>query len=238
MDLSGRTVVVVGGGSGIGRAIAEKSVGLGARVVLAGRGAERLERAAQELGGEVSAHAADVTREADVAALMESVGRFDHLVSSANRPAGGAVSELAHDDVIAALSTKLVAPLLLAKHGGSRVSADGSFTFFSGFLGWRPSPGGTVQALVNGGLAHLAQALAVELAPVRVNAISPGVVGSDVWDSMEPEARAGVFSGFEQRALTGRIGAVGDVADIALLAMTNASINATVLHADGGARLG
>ena len=189
--LDARTVLIVGGGSGIGRRIAEQAAAGGARIVLAGRDRERLATVAATLPKGADVHEADVSNEDDVARLLDAVGSFDHLVSTANRAAPGHVTELRREDVEEAFGAKLLAPLLLAKHGASRVAADGSFTFFSGFVAWRPSAGGTVQALVNGGLAHLTQALAVELAPVRVNAVAPGVVDSGVWDGMDPARRDG-----------------------------------------------
>lgn len=238
MDLNGKTVVIVGGGSGIGRAIAERASARGARLVLVGRGRERLEAAAAALPGPAEAIVADVTDEDQVAALFERLGTFDHLLSTANRSAGGRVTDLAVADVSEAFGAKLLAPLLLAKHGSPRIAADGSITFFSGYVAWRPAPGGTVQALVNGGLAAFAQALAVELAPVRVNAIAPGLVDSGAWDGMEESARERLFAGYAERAPAGRVGDPGDVAELALLAMTNRALDAAVVLADGGARFG
>jgi NAD(P)-dependent dehydrogenase (short-subunit alcohol dehydrogenase family) len=236
MDLQDRTVVVVGGARGIGRAVAQRAHAAGARVVLAARDPARLEEAAATMGEGVCMHVADATREEDVVALMEAVGSFDHLVSTTNRRAGGRVTELQVADVQEAMAAKLLAPLLLAKHAASRVARDGSLTFFSGYLAWRPAAGSTVQSLVNGGLAAFTSALAVELGPVRVNAIAPGTIDSDAWASMEPAQRQAMLEGFAQRAPVGAVGQLEDVVDATMMVMTNRFVSGSVVHVDGGAR--
>jgi NAD(P)-dependent dehydrogenase (short-subunit alcohol dehydrogenase family) len=237
-SLSGQRILIVGAGSGIGRAIAERTAGLGAELVLAGRRQDALEITAASLPNGAKVVTADATNDDEVAHLIAEVGRLNHLISTVNAPAPGHVRDLDPDAIATAFASKLAVAILLAKHAADHLAPDGSMTLFSGYLGWKPSRNGVVQATGNGGVGHLAAALAVELAPIRVNAIAPGVVDNDVWDPLTPEERAEVFDGFRAESLTGDVIRLGDVVDASILLLTNRGINGTVLHIDGGARLG
>lgn len=234
-DLTGRRVVVIGAGSGIGRALAVRAAQAGAELVLAGRRTQQLDQTAGELPGSPRVHQVDLADEDSVAALARAVGEFDHLVSTANGAATGPVRDLDPADVRRALDAKITGPLLLAKHTADRIAPDGSLTFFSGYAAWRPAPGRVVMATANGALAFLVPALAVELAPVRVNAISPGVVDSGVWDGLG--ARKDEFlTGVAERNPVRRVGTPDDLAQAALHLMTSGFTTGTVLHVDGGGR--
>nr|WP_238426397.1 SDR family oxidoreductase [Streptomyces adustus] len=176
----------------------------------------------------------DITDEESIAALAERAGAFDHLVSTAAVPANGPLAELELGAVQRAFAAKVIGPLLLAKHIADQVRDGGSFTFFSGFVGWRPAPGRTVMATANGALAHLVQALAVEIAPVRVNAISPGIVDSGAWDKLDNEQA--FLRDVAESNLTRRVGAVDDLVQAVPFTITNPFVTGTVVHVDGGAR--
>ena len=187
----------------------------------------------------------DLADEASVAALAEraegagraGTGRpVTHVVSTANAPANGPLADLTGRALAAALAAKVTGPLLLAKHFADRLDPAGSLLFFSGVVAWRPAPQRVAMATTNGALAHLVQALAVELAPIRVNAISPGIVDSGAWDSLGAD-KAGFLDGVAATLPTRRVGTVADLAQAARFVLANGFTTGTVLHVDGGGRL-
>ncbi|RKT18974.1 NAD(P)-dependent dehydrogenase (short-subunit alcohol dehydrogenase family) [Streptomyces sp. 1114.5] len=234
--LTGRRLIVVGAGSRTGRALARAASAAGAELVLAGPDPRKLEWTAGELSGPSEVLALDLAEERSIAEFAARAGRFDHLVSTAAIPANGPLQELEVADVQRAFSAKVIGPLLLAKHLAGQVSEDGSFTFFSGVAAWRPSPGRTVMATTNGALAFLVQALAVELAPVRVNAVSPGIVDTGSWDGLGSDKEA-FLRGVATRNPARRVGSPEDLLKAVFYAIDNPYVTGTVLHVDGGGRL-
>jgi NAD(P)-dependent dehydrogenase (short-subunit alcohol dehydrogenase family) len=237
-------VVVIGGSSGIGLAVAGTMLAEGAEVTIAGRSPERLAAAARELTGR-HAHAtdrlhpetADITREADIERLFKEAGPVDHVVATA-ADAAGAYQRAAEFDVTAArrlIDAKLLGAVLLAKH--ANLGASGSITLTSGIAAYRPAPGGSMVAAVNGALASLAYALAIELAPARVNVVSPGWIDTPIWDTIAGDGKAARLDAMASRLPAGRVGQPADVAQAILALIRNPFITGTVLHVDGGQRL-
>jgi NAD(P)-dependent dehydrogenase (short-subunit alcohol dehydrogenase family) len=236
--LAGRKVVVVGAGSGIGRCVAVAASQAGAAVVLAGRTGAALEGTARLLSGPWQACVVDASVETEVAAFFQAVGRFDHLVSTAGQGIAGPITGLAASAIHRAFAAKLWAPIFLAQHGASSIAPEGSFTFFSGIRASRPAAGTSITSLVNGGLEAFARAMAVELGPVRVNVISPGIVDSGpFWDRLGPEGRERLFTEFAQKSPARRVGKPEDIAAATLFAITNPFLTGTVLAVDGGGLL-
>lgn len=244
--LSGRRIIVVGAGSHTGRKLAQTAAEAGAELILAGPDRRKLEWTAAELAATNHGQAGprrpadvvelDLADESSIAALAARVGRFDHLVSTAAMPANGPLAELELAAVQRAFAAKVIGPLLLAKHLATQVEPGGSFTFFSGVAAWRPAPSRTVMATTNGALAFLVQALAVEIAPVRVNAVSPGIVDTGAWDGLGAD-KAAFLRGVAERNPARRVGTVEDLVDAVLFALGNPYVTGTVLHVDGGGRL-
>lgn len=234
--LEGRRLVVVGAGSNTGRLLARAASAAGAELVLAGPDPRKLEWTAAELAGPSQVIPVDLADEDSIAALARTVGRFDHLVSTAAMPANGPLAELELGSVQRAFAAKVIGPLLLAKHLADKAADDGSFTFFSGVAAWRPAPARTVMATTNGALAFLVQALAVELAPVRVNAVSPGIVDTGSWDGLGSD-KAAFLRGVAERNPARRVGTPEDLIKAVRYAIDNPYVTGTVLHVDGGARL-
>ena len=238
MQLEGRKVVIVGAGSGIGRSVAVSASEAGANVVLAGRRREALEATAALLSGPSESYVLDASVEEEVSAFFETVGRFDHLVSTASQGVAGPVIGLEASAIGRAFTAKLWAPIFLTKHGAPRIAADGSFNFFSGIRAARPAAGTSITSLVNGGLEAFARAMAVELGPVRVNVISPGIVDSGpFWDRLGAEGRERLFNDFAQKSPARRVGRPEDVAAATLFAIANPFLTGTVLAVDGGGLL-
>ncbi|GAA1513646.1 SDR family oxidoreductase [Kribbella lupini] len=235
-ELKGKHVVIVAGGSGIGRQLAQDAVDQGALVTITGRSADAVRAVADSIQGSVATAVVDLGNEESIAELATELTRRDvvveHLISLANAPAKGPVEKLEREAITRAFDAKVIGALLLVKH----LRPVGSVTLFSGIVGWRPKPGMVVTATTNGAVAFLGQALAVELAPVRVNAVSPGIVDSGAWDGMGAD-RDSFFSGVAAKNPARRIGSTQDISQAVLSAITNPFLTGTVLHLDGGARL-
>ena len=238
MDLEGRKVIVVGAGSGIGRSVAVAASEAGARLVLAGRTRETLEDTAALLSGPADLRVVDAAVEEEVMAFFQAVGRFDHLVSTASQGVAGPIAKLEAAAIERAFTAKLWAPIFLVKHGAPLISPEGSFAFFSGIRAARPAAGTSITSLVNGGLEAFARAMAVELGPVRVNVISPGIVDSGpFWDRLGAEGRERLFSDFATKSPARRVGKPEDLAAAALFAIVNPFLTGAVLAVDGGGLL-
>ena len=228
------TVVVIGGGSGMGLAVARRCLADGARVVIAGRSAERLARARAELD-RVETATVDLGDQAGVARLFDHVGALRHLVVTAGDLPYGPVSTLTEDALMRGVRSKILGPFFAAQHAAPRMGAGGSITFTSGIAAYRPIPGGSVAAAVNGAIDSMVRAFALELAPVRVNAVSPGWVDTPIWDTLAtPQAKRMRFAEMGSRLPGGRIATPDDIANAIVYVMNDAFVTSTVLHAEGG----
>lgn len=234
-----KRIIVVGGGSGIGKGIVHAANTAGAEVVLVGRSREKLEEVAASLprGADTQTIVADITSEKDVERLFEEAKSFDHLVSTVADLAYQPVREFDLSAARRSVDSKLMSSLLLAKHGCARARNGGSLTFMSGIAAYRPMPRGAIVAAINGALASLAYALALELAPLRVNVVSPGWVDTPIWDTVAGERKFDMQAQMASRLPVGRIGKPDDIAQAVLSIMSNGYITGTVMHVDGGQRL-
>jgi len=231
--LKGQTVVVIGGSSGMGLAVAEKSIQSGARVVIASRSRDKLQAAAGRIGGDVHWQVVDTTDEASVADLFERLGAVDHLVIPGSSVKTGPLGELPLADAQFTMQSKFWGPYLCAKH--ARINPAGSITFFSGILSRRPGLNDAVLASVNAAVEAMGRALAKDLAPVRVNVISPGMTaGTGAYLKIPEAIRERMFSSIAERLPVGRVGRPEDIADAVLMIMTNGFITGVVLDVDGG----
>lgn len=231
--LQGQRVLVVGRGSGIARAVTQAVRDAGAKVVAAGRDRTALTEAyAGEPG--ISTETVDLTDEVSVAALGERLGSIDHVVSTASARARGRLADLDRDAIRLSFDTKVIGPLVLAKHFAPRLNEGGSFVLFSGVAATKIAVGTLGVAITNGAVEVLARSLALELAPIRVNAISPGVIDTGAWDALGEQGKAEYFAGVAARNPARRIGTVDDIADGVLFALTSTFLTGTTVHLDGG----
>jgi NAD(P)-dependent dehydrogenase (short-subunit alcohol dehydrogenase family) len=230
-------MVVVGGGSGIGRAIALAAATAGARVTVVGRRRDVLEETARAASA-ISIHVADVSVETEVVAMYRAIGAFDYLACTATQGAAGRIGDVPNDSIAGAIATKLWAPYFLAMHGRAVIARDGAFVFFSGIRGARPTIGSAFTSMVNGGLEAFARALALELAPVRVNVVSPGIVDSGAfWDRLGEARRTKLFTDYATKVPAGRVGTPEDVAAATLFTLAAPFVTGTVVPVDGGGQL-
>jgi NAD(P)-dependent dehydrogenase (short-subunit alcohol dehydrogenase family) len=231
-------VLIVGGSSGIARALAEALVDGGAVVFLAARDPERLRGSlTPALRDRVEPVRIDLGDEDSIEAAAADLGPLDFVVSLAAAHANGPVVGLQRDAIATAFDAKVVGPLLLAKHLSGSIRPGGGFVFLAGVAAWRPAAGLSVMATTNGAVAFLAEVLAVELAPVRVVAISPGIIDSGAWDGMGTEEKQAMFSQTAAANPARRVGTVDDVVSTIRYAMDNTFVTGTTLHVDGGGRL-
>jgi len=226
--------VVIGGGSGIGLACAEAARDAGASVVIASRSPERLARAQRQIGADVRTLVADVTHEASVRDLCEQVGRVNHLLVAAAETAAMGVAEAEEADVRPTLDIRVWGGFFAAKHAAPVMAEGGSITFMSGTSAHRPYPGAAMVAASGGAIEAFARALALELAPVRVNTICAGFVDTPLLDAYYGDGRDEAVRELAARLPVGRIGTPEDIADGAMFLMGNGFVTGTVLHIDGG----
>jgi NAD(P)-dependent dehydrogenase (short-subunit alcohol dehydrogenase family) len=234
------TAMIIGGASGMGLALARTLLAGAMDITIVGRSADRLSAAHTELEqaaqGKISTVQADIRREEDVAELFARVERVDHVAVTAADMTGvyGRTADVATATARSAMDIKLFGAWLVGKHAAGRVT--GSITYTSGINAYRPNGSNTIVAAANGALASLAYGLAIELAPVRVNVISPGWVDTPIWDQVGMDKQA-AFADLAERLPARRIGTPDDIAQAFMSVICNRFITGTVLHVDGGHRL-
>ncbi|KAA2236599.1 SDR family oxidoreductase [Salinarimonas soli] len=224
-------VLVIGGSSGIGLAVAEAARAAGASVAIASRSPQKLERARARLGAGVTSHVLDTGDEAAVSALLAGEP-WDHVVVSAAQTPSGPVRTLPLADAYAAMESKFWGAYRVAR--AARIRDGGSLTLVSGYLSERPSAAAVLQGAINAGLEALARGLALELAPVRVNAVSPGLIATPLWDRLPEDRREAMFAGAAERLPARRVGTAQDVANAVLYLLATPFATGSTVRVDGG----
>jgi NAD(P)-dependent dehydrogenase (short-subunit alcohol dehydrogenase family) len=227
-SLKDRTVLVIGRDSGIARAVTLSIREAGGNVVVAGRNALVYDDPG------VTVEQVDLTDETSIAALAERLGQVDHVVSTASARARGAVGDLSHDTVMTSFDVKVLGPIFLAKHFAPRMPEDGSFVFFSGSSARKPTVGMLAVGATNAAVDAVTRGLAVELAPIRVNAISPGTIDTGAYDGLGEVKKAELFAAREAGNPVHRIGRPEDIAEAVVFALTNTFMTGISLGVDGG----
>ncbi|MEU9045944.1 MULTISPECIES: SDR family oxidoreductase [unclassified Kitasatospora] len=237
MSLAGKKIVIIGGTSGIGFAVARQAAAAGADVVVASSNQDRVDAAAKRLGEPAEGRCLDVADGNAIPAFFEQVGEFDHLVYTAGeslliKP----LADTTPQEARAVFERRFWGAFLSAKYAAPRLRDGGSITFSSGVLAIRPLSGTALTAGITGGIEALSRALAVELAPLRVNVIQPGVIRTELWDGSVPDPEA-FLQGAGSGLLTRRVGTAEEAAAAYLFVLSNAYVTGTTLAVDGGAAL-
>ncbi|TCC29863.1 SDR family oxidoreductase [Kribbella sindirgiensis] len=236
------SALVIGGTSGIGLAVAEQLARRGGVVHIAGRNPERLEKAMTAIDaavpGEVQGHVLDAADAEAVAALAASIGPIRHLVITlAGSGGAGPLSDLPLDGLRQAFDEKYWPTLIALQATLAHLTADASITLVGAVTARAAMPGTAGIGSLNAAIEGLIQPLAAELAPVRVNAVSPGYVDTPWWDGLAPEARTAFFKQAAESLPVKQIATASDIAEAIVLLATNPNITGTVIETDGGARL-
>lgn len=230
MQLAGKKVVVVGGSSGIGLATAEFAKREGADVIVASRNPDRLKAAADKISA--TAIQTDVTNDESVRALFAQCGAVDHVVVTAAQLKSGPFKSVSMEDVRATMEGKFWGAWRVAREANIR--AGGSLTLVSGFLSIRPRPAAAIVGAANGALESLARSLALELAPVRVNCVSPGIIDTPIRAAMPEAARQEMLAKVASGLPVGRVGLGEDIARQILSFMLNGFATGSIVTIDGG----
>jgi NAD(P)-dependent dehydrogenase (short-subunit alcohol dehydrogenase family) len=236
-SIKGQQVVVIGGTSGIGLAIARQSEAAGAHVNIASRRQASVD-AALDLLQDATGHAVDVLDPGSVKAFFDLVGHFDHLVYTAGEPlAMMTIADLNLDQARSFFEARYFGALNAVHLGVPHLAPGGSITLTSGTAAQRPGRGWSLGASVCGAMNSLTRSLAVELAPIRVNAVAPGVTRSAVWSQMSEADRDGMYEQLGNALPLGRVGDPADAADAYLYCMAQPHTTGQIVTVDGGSVL-
>ncbi len=230
--IAGRRMLVIGGSSGIGLATARLAATQGAQVTIASRSDQRLRAALAELPEGIHAAQLDLLDEPAVERFFAGKSPWDHVVITGAETPMGAVRALPLDGAKRALRSKFWGAYLVAR--SANIDRQGSLTLVSGILGARPRPATGLQSAINAALESLGRGLALELAPVRVNTVSPGIIATPLWDAMDPAEREAMYVRQAHRLPAGRVGTPEDVAAAILFVSSNGFTTGATVHVDGG----
>jgi NAD(P)-dependent dehydrogenase (short-subunit alcohol dehydrogenase family) len=233
--LHDKRVVILGGSSGIGLAVAERALAQGAELVIASSNAQRVQQAVKTLGGNTKGHTLELTDEQAIHIFFRNLGDFDHLVFTAGDALQ--ITALATADLKKArqaFELRYWSALAAVKYGGPHIRAGGSIVLTTGIAGVRPRKGWVFSASVCGTVDALTRALAVELAPIRVNAVSPGVVRTNLWQNIPDKERENMYQTIGNSLPVGRVGEASDIAQAYIFLMNEGFSTGQIVVVDGG----
>lgn len=236
MELKHKNVIIIGGSSGIGLATARLAHQQGAIVTITGTSEATVTRAALAIGP-VSTYILDATNEAQVSQFFESFTTIDHVYVAAGTTKLSNILESAVADQLAAFNLRLLGSIYVVRSAAAKIQPGGSFVFTGGLSTDRPVSGAWVSGIGTAATEQLARVLALDLAPIRFNAVSPGYTDTPMWETVLGENRQSVLDSVAQTLPVKRIAQPDEVAEGVILLMRNESITGEVLHIDGGARL-
>ena len=235
MQLKDQNVVIIGGSSGIGLATASLAQSQGAVITITGRSKDKLQRAANDLDVAKTA-VLDIAKEGDIRQLFTDCHAINHLVILGASLALGAIRDAPFKDLSLPITDRLLGAIQLIRHAVPKMS-DGSITLMSGLLASRPVVGMSAVAAAIGGIEAMTRALALELAPVRVNAIAPGYIDTPMLRAALNDQYEEVVKAQSTTLPMQRIGTAEETARAIVFLMTSGFITGEILHIDGGARL-
>lgn len=235
MKLEAKKVLVVGGTTGMGFAIAKAAIEEGAEVVIASRSKDKVNSAVKKLGEKAVGIAADATNEEDIAKMWNLAGQIDHLViaSASIRSVGFLGSNI--NDAQYSMDSKFWGPYRIIQN--AKIANDGSIILISGLAGRKPSASSAVLSAINSAVEAFGRALALELKPIRVNTICPGTINTEFWETVPINIKDKMFEDARTKLPVGRVGEAIDIANAAIALMTNSFITGIILDVDGGGLL-
>jgi NAD(P)-dependent dehydrogenase (short-subunit alcohol dehydrogenase family) len=233
--LKDKKVVIIGGSAGIGLATAKAAGEAGARVVIASGSQSRIDAALKELPKESEGYVVNVRDEEQIKKLFNKTGVFDHLVYTAGEPIKvSEVKDTLLDEAKQYFNIRYWGAFMAVKYGASQLNKNGSITLTSGIASQRPGKGWALGASICSAMEGFAKALAIELAPVRVNIVSPGIVRTDLWSGLSQPDRDGMYQFYANALPVKFVGEPHDIAKTYLYLMTQSYSTGQTVIVDGG----
>jgi NAD(P)-dependent dehydrogenase (short-subunit alcohol dehydrogenase family) len=235
--LKDKRILVIGGGSGIGLGIAKGAAQEGAKVLIASRDAEKIAAAAKPIGA--TSAVIDVREEKNIAQFFQEHGAFDHIAFTAGdweTLVSGPLADLDLAKAAERMTTRFWGAVAVAKHGATKLPPGGSYTITNGMLAHRPRKGMPLVTASAQAVEGLAIGLAVDLAPVRVNCVCPGLIETEMWDKF-PEGYRGMMTAMTQKQLVQRPGQPDEAGEAYLTCMRNTFMTGQVIKIEGGVAL-
>jgi NAD(P)-dependent dehydrogenase (short-subunit alcohol dehydrogenase family) len=229
-----KKIVIIGGSSGIGLAVAKAAINEGAKVIIASRSAEKLAKAKRELNNSTETFQLDLLREKTIKAFFEKIGSFDHLQLPGSEVRFGSIDTLSIEDAKYSFDSKFWGPYTVIKYAMNLLNKKGSITLYSGSASQKPNKDTTILTALNSAVEGLSRALAIALAPVRVNVISPGITMTPLFADMGKDQVKRVFETYKKNLLIKRFGAAEEVAKTAIYLMSNDYVTGSLHMVDGG----
>jgi NAD(P)-dependent dehydrogenase (short-subunit alcohol dehydrogenase family) len=235
LTLEGKRVLILGGTSGIGLAVAEAAKAEGSDVVVVSSKQSRVDSALTLLGGGAEGYVANLSDEKTIEALFGKMGPFDHLVYTAGDSVWQRLlGETKLEDAKSFFDVRFWGAFLVTKHGSKLIRPGGSIIFTSSTVPRRPSVGFAIGASISSAVEAFATAMAVELAPVRVNVVAPGIVRTPIWDRLPEEQREAFFAVRGAALPVGKVGEPAEVAEAYLCFMRSGYTTGQIVVVDGG----
>jgi NAD(P)-dependent dehydrogenase (short-subunit alcohol dehydrogenase family) len=239
MSLKNKRIVVLGGSSGLGFATAMAAADEGALVVIASSSQAKIATAQKKLPPSAEGHTINLLDEGSIKSFFEKIGAYDHLVYTAGDPLLVVdQKDMSVEDARGFFGIRYWGAFLATKYGAGQIREGGSIVLTSGMASRRPRSGLSVVSSVCGATEALGRALSVELAPLRVNVVCPGMVKTHLWDSFPADVREATFKREEQNLPVKRIGEAHEVAEAYLYLMRGQFTTGQVVVSDGGASVG
>lgn len=231
---TGRTVVLIGGGTGIGLRVARLVTAAGGDVVLGGRTAATLAAAADELGHRARWYRVDTSHQPSVDEFFDQIDGVHGLLTTAATYVTGSIAELSVEEAATPFESKFWGQYRVVKSALPKLAADASVVLVSGAASVRPAGNAPAYVAANAAIEGLARGLALELAPIRVNALSPGTVDGHLWSQRAPEVRRQAFEHISAAATLGRPVTEAEVAQAAVYLLLNTGTTGSTMYTDGG----
>jgi len=234
-SLRGKRVVILGGSSGIGFATAKAASEEGATVVIVSSNQKKIDTALNDLPKDSTGFKVDLSKEQDIESLFTNIGKFDHLLYTAGENLN--LSSLSSTDLAQAknfFTVRFWGAIAAIKYAAPFINEGGSISLTSGIASLRPGPGWALASSICGAMEGLCRAMAVELAPIRVNVVLPGVIKTNLWDSMPEKERENFYESVSKSLLVKRVGEAEDIAQTYVFLMKQSFATGQTFVIDGG----
>ena len=233
--LTGKRIIILGGSSGLGLATAKAAAAEGAKVIIVSGNQQRIDNALTAIGHNSEGHAVDLSKEENIKNFFEGTGNFDHLVYTAGENLTlNTIPETEIEQARKFFNIRYWGAFAAVKYGAPLVNAGGSICLTGGTASARPGAGWAVASSICGAMEGFVRALAVELAPIRINSVVPGIVKTDLWSGMPEADREGLFTHYGDKLLVKRVGEADDIALTFLYLMKQQYGTGQNIIVDGG----